>query len=347
MNVVFRADASEALGAGHLARCLVLAGEISKRGGTCQFLIRNRNAVACRVLENCLHETTSLDLPDTCDPIEDARRCAHYVQGVSTAVDWLIVDHYGLDARWEDVFRSMRPSVLVIDDLANRSHQCDVLVDPGMGREAADYAGWIPAQADTLIGSRYAILNPSFALHHAGSPLWPMVRRAHVFFGGGASARWLPACVEMLMKADATMEIFALGFCDEQAMTRLHETHGPRLSWSRYEADMIQHYERCSVAFGSPGAATWERACMGLPSAVMATAENQIPILMQLDQLGLCRYMGPVWEWDEFQLIEWVRSFLQDDTSRASMRATGLTSIDGLGAERIVLRLIAKGQGNA
>lgn len=344
MHVVFRTDASESLGSGHLTRCLLLAEAILQSGGSCSFILRNRNIVSGRLLKNCSHDVFFLDLPDMADQVEDAHQCIQYMQNMLQEVDWLIVDHYGIDAQWEAAARTMSKFLLVIDDLANRSHDCDVLVDPGFGRQEADYDRWLSPQAKKLLGSRYAILHPSFALSHASAPVWPEVRRVHVFFGGGASVKWLTSCVELIMEVERDIEVFALGFCDEQVIARLQGRYGVRLEWSRYETDMVQHYARCSLAIGSPGTATWERACMGIPSAVVATAENQIPILIQLDQLGLCRYLGPAWQWNVPELTGRIRTFFQDDISRSYMRTTGLSAVDGKGAERIVLNLFEKSQ---
>lgn len=343
MNVFFRADASESIGTGHLMRCLVLADAVASQGGHGHFIVRNWNTVSRRILDNTPHGVSSLDLPDTCDALEDARRCLEVLQAQPGAIDWLVVDHYGLDARWETLVGSAAASLLVIDDLADRPHDCDVLVDPGLGRQVSAYAAWLPARAQTLLGSPYAILKPAYAQHHGSAPRWPQTRRAHVFFGGGSSAAWLPACVEALMDVEPALEVFAVGICDEAAMQGLEARHGSRLTWSRHEADMAPHYARCSVAVGSPGTATWERACIGLPSALMATASNQVPILEQLDRQGLCRYLGPAWEWHTPTLTDRLRAFLQDSASLAAMRALGTASIDGRGAERIVKRLRGPG----
>lgn len=342
MIIVFRADASGSMGAGHLTRCLVLADVIAQYGGICHFIIRNHNEVSNRVLKNSQHHVFSIELPDTCDFDQDAARSRRYIHSLNAKVDWLIVDHYGLDARWEVATRTHNTPILIIDDLANRRHVCNVLVDPGMGRVEADYVHLLTESAHTLLGPEYAILKPAFALHHASAPVWPDVRRAHVFFGSGTAAEWLPKCVDALMHADSTIDIFALGLCNEHTMAQLAEEHGNRLKWSPYKEDMIRHYAYCSVAIGSPGAATWERACIGLPSAVFATAENQIPILEKLNRLGLCRYLGPAWQWSKPQLIEELNAFLDENDLLASMRATGIAAVDGKGAERIVARLLAK-----
>lgn len=347
MNVFFRADASESIGTGHLMRCLVLADAVASQGGHSHVIVRNWNTVSRRILDNTPHGVSSLDLPDNCDALEDARRCLQVLQARNGTIDWLVVDHYGLDARWERLAGSTATALLVIDDLADRPHDCDALVDPGLGRQASAYAAWLPAHAQTLLGSSYAILKPAYARHHDSAPRWPQTRRAHVFFGGGSSSAWLPACVEALMDAEPALEVFAVGICNDAAMQRLEARHGRRLTWSRHETDMAVHYARCSVAVGSPGTATWERACIGLPSALMATASNQVPILEQLDRQGLCRYLGPAWEWHTPRLTNQLRAFLKDSASLATMRALGTASVDGRGAERIVQRLRDPGELNA
>lgn len=342
MHVVFRTDASEAIGSGHLMRCLLLAQAIVRSGGMCSFIIRNRNIVAGRLLENCPHEIFSLDLPETAQQTEDAHQSIQCMKNLLPEIDWLVVDHYGIDSKWESLIRVMTRNILVIDDLANRVHECDVLVDPGYGRQPLDYDFLLPPQTKRLLGSKYAILHPSFADAHASAPLWPDVRRVHVFLGGGASAKWLAPCIELIMEVAHDTEIFALGFCDELIIENLHKKIGAKLEWRRYETEMVKHYARCSIAVGSPGTATWERACMGIPSAIIATAENQIPILKKLDQLGLCRYLGPVSELESTEVRESIRAFFQDDISRSDMRASGLAAVDGKGIDRIINNLLEK-----
>lgn len=342
MNVVFRADASAELGSGHLARCLTLADELARHGCTCHFLIRQHNDVTNRLLADCSHAVWSLGLDSHETADVDAQQSIRRMQTLKAGVAWLIVDHYCLDAGWESAIRPYCASLLVIDDLANRPHGCDVLVDPGMGRDAVDYGPWLGVGSELLLGSKYAILRPKFARHHGQAPLWPEVKRVHVFFGGGAAANYLPTCIDVILGLDPTLQVSALGYCNQQSIYRLQQIHGDRLSWSRFESDVVTHYRHCSVAVGSPGAATWERACLGLPSAILATADNQIPILEKLDRLGLCRYLGPARECGSLHTVSALKAFFADDSLRAALRATGLSAVDGQGTERIVARMLAQ-----
>lgn len=343
MKVSFRVDASEALGAGHLVRCLVLADAIAARGGRCTFFLRQVNKYVERLLKNNTHEVCSLDIAEASTPEEDAEAV---VQKMPQIADWLVSDHYGLDARWERIVRVKAKRILVIDDLADRPHDCDLLVDPGLGRLISDYAGLMDRQADMLLGTRYAILRPAFADYHNTAPMWPTVCRAHVFFGGGSPATWLPAYVNAMLKAVPALNVSAVGFADEGAMAQQIAIYGSRLKWSRYVDEMAPEYSQCDIAIGSPGTATWERACVGLPSSLIATANNQIPILHDLERQGFCRYLGAAWEFDEPKFAELLKDFLQDRASLEAMRLLGVSSVDGNGAQRIVKKLFSEGVGD-
>lgn len=343
MRIHFRVDASEALGAGHLVRCLVLADAMAARGGRCRFFLRDINPYVERILNNTAHEVCALEIDEAGGAPADAEALGRKVEAVA---DLLVVDHYGLDAGWERIARAGARRILVIDDLADRPHDCDLLVDPGLGRRAEDYAPLMGRRTEMLMGTRYAILKPTYAGFHGAAPVWPAARRAHVFFGGGSPATWLPAYVGAMLEAVPALSVSAVGLGDEDAMRRLAEVHGARLQWRRHVDDMAGEYARCDVAIGSPGTATWERACIGLPSGLVATARNQVPILRGLERQGFCRYLGAAWEFDAPEFVQLVQAWIQDQAALAATRALGVASVDGLGAQRIVQKLFAEGGGD-
>lgn len=336
MNVVFRVDASATIGSGHLVRCLVLANLIASSGGVSYFLIGSKNVVTEQLLHNSMHNVCYLHLSAVHSIWDDLN--ISVLSMPKQPIDWLIVDQYNLDARWELGSRAYTKALMVIDDLANRPHSCDLLVDPGLGRKPNHYIKLLSETTQTMLGVNYAILKPEFLIHHGVAPLWPTIRRAHVFFGGG-SATWLPAHVEAILNSAPTLNVRAVGFANNEAMTRLIEIYGVRLQWNPYIKEMAQEYALCDIAIGSPGTATWERACVGLPSALIATAANQIPILKELDQQAFCRYLGAAWEFNRIEFSNLLKSFLSDQASLIKMRNLGLASVDGKGADRIVKKL--------
>lgn len=81
--------------------------------------------------------------------------------------DWLVVDHYGLDARWERAAIPDSTRCLVIDDLADRPHIASQLVDSSLGRQPEAYAEHVPVECELLLGPQYALLRPEFAASRA------------------------------------------------------------------------------------------------------------------------------------------------------------------------------------
>ena len=341
MRLMIRTDVSDSIGAGHFMRCLALADRAAALGGRTTFLAHQAHPVIAQALTGCAHALVVMNVPEGASPEEDAQASA---RALGTQCDWLVVDHYGLDNRWESSLRGHVPRVMVIDDLADRRHDCDILVDPGYGRELADYADLVPPTADLLLGTRFALLKSTFAERHDAAPLYVEHPRVHVFFGSGAAAeRWLAQYCEWLLAAFPGMCLCAVGRGNPQAMHALRQRYGQRLDWRAQVDDMAAHMADCDVAIGGPGSATWERACVGLPLALVATAENQVPVLRSLDSARFCRFLGSAWDLDAQRFATGVADFLADKSALSDMRARGVAAVDGRGADRVLRHLADRG----
>ena len=102
---------------------------------------------------------------------DDAEATRRVVAGVET--DWLITDHYAIDFRWHAKLRGAVRRIMAIDDLADRAHDADLLLDQSDPTEtAARYRDLVPRSCVLLLGPRYALLRSEFAK-----------------LGGGAEAR--------------------------------------------------------------------------------------------------------------------------------------------------------------
>ena len=341
MRLTIRTDVSDSIGAGHFVRCLALADRAAAQGGRATFLAHQAHPVIAQALAGRVHDLVVLNVPEGASLEHDARASA---SALDAECDWLVVDHYGLDVRWESSIRRQALNVLVIDDLADRRHDCDLLVDPGYGRIVADYAGLVPPTAQLLLGTHFALLKNMFAERHNAAPLPSDDRRIHVFFGSGASAaRWLAQYCEWLLDAFAGIQVCAVGCGEPKAMLALQQRYGERLEWQAQVDDMAAHMAACDVAIGGPGSATWERACVGLPMALVATAENQVPVLRSLDSARFCRYLGSAWGLDARRFATGVADFLADNNARSDMRARGVAAVDGRGADRVLRHLAGHG----
>ena len=300
-------------------RCRTLARELQRRGAAITFLCRRQSGDLISLLEQ---EFTVLTLPEQplapCDGLEgrdlyaawlgcseqqDAADChAALKPADSSSTQWLVVDHYGLDASWEGAMREglgsePPPQLLVIDDLADRSHSCDLLLDQNFFGEATErrYQGLVPPQCRQLLGPHYALLGPEYAVLHPLVPPRTELRRVLVFFGGVDLANLTGRAIKALMAPElahlAVDVVLGLQCPHREAVETLvakrpHTTlHGPQPSLAGLIA-------RADLAIGAGGATTWERACLGLPSLMVSTASNQEPVAYELNKYEYIQYLG-------------------------------------------------------
>ena len=187
MNVVVRADASLSLGSGHVMRCLTLATALRERGAAIWFICSERAGDLCNLIEECgftvgrmgtcgseqhAHSNAASSgvaaarAPFGGDWEIDANQTRAVIENWGTKFDCLIVDHYALDERWEQGLRGCAAHIVVIDDLADRAHDCDLLLDQNFDNPRHErYRQLVPARAQLLLGSRYALVRAEFLRH--------------------------------------------------------------------------------------------------------------------------------------------------------------------------------------
>lgn len=202
MKIAFRADASLQIGSGHVMRCLTLADALRKQGAQCHFICRAHLGNMIDVIRQRGYRVTSLSAYNDRDQYvadADADAGERFIQDVqesnpkqvahsawlgctweadaketalvigSLKLDWLVVDHYAIDQRWERMLYTHCGQLMVIDDLADRPHHCDMLLDQNLGRLVQDYSGLVPAFCEILTGPKFALLRPEFAALRAFS----------------------------------------------------------------------------------------------------------------------------------------------------------------------------------
>ena len=176
MKVAFRVDASLTIGTGHVMRCLTLADALRVSGAQSVFLCRDHVGHLHQVIQNRGYPLLSLGEVSKPLAMSTDTPYAHWlgvdlqrdaddtrIQLASLSVDWLIVDHYSLDKSWEQSLQSTCKKIMAVDDLANRDHVVDVLVDQNLGKTADDYKYRVSSLCELLLGPHYALVRPGFA----------------------------------------------------------------------------------------------------------------------------------------------------------------------------------------
>lgn len=307
MHFAFRTDASLHIGTGHVMRCLTLADALHGRGAKSTFICRPHAGHLLDLIQQRGHTAQALAPADDAytapaDPCHAqwlgtdwASDAEQTKQALGDQVlDWLVVDHYALDRRWEQAMRQHTRRIMVIDDLVDRPHACDLLLDQTFGRRATDYLPLVPDGCDLLCGAHYALLRSEFAAIREYS----LKRRAQ------------PVLKELLInmggvdKDNATGDVLrALQRCALPEDCRLTVVMGQTAPWLKNVQDlacsmqwptrvlvgvdnMAQLMADSDLAIGAAGATSWERCCLGLPSILLVVAENQLEVAKGLEQVG-------------------------------------------------------------
>lgn len=349
-RVAIRVDASAQIGTGHFIRCLTLAEDLSRRGATVHFFSRHLPEYLRTMLTDRKLEFTQIG--STSDPIVfsdlahanwlgttqqlDATQTREALFGESW--DWLIVDHYALDIIWEKLLRTSVKKIAVIDDIANRVHDCDVLIDQNLHDGSSDrYKGLVPEQCVLLVGPSYALLRDEFRILRKKSRLRSgHVRRLLVFFGGmdesNLTTRVLNALSILELTGVAVDVVIGAQHSHFEEIGRICSSHGyncyiqtNRMAQLMYEADL---------AIGAGGVAVWERCCLGLPSFVIQTAKNQEEQITTAASKGLI-YAPQVSDMSEAQISRHLLALLDNPGLLQALSLGSSIVVDGCGLWRV------------
>lgn len=330
---IFRADAAPAIGGGHVVRCLALADALAARGWRCAFASIPETVATIPALGASGHRMTSLR--DASDPGE---MMDSYPEGC----DLLVVDQYGLDATFEAACRPWAKKILVIDDLADRAHDCDILVDPSAESPPSVSADRVPIDCLVLSGPGYALLRPQFAVarmaaiarRERGGP----VGRVLVGLGSTDPDDMTSVALEGLALAGLDIAVdVVLGSAAPHLENVRRDTDGSRLDVEIHTdvTEMADLLAAADMAIGGAGTSAWERCCLGLPTLLVVLADNQEPVARSLVDRGAARRLGRGRDVTAEGLAAAIRDVASDESGRVKMARAAALLCDGLGAARV------------
>src|SRR6185312_3042269 len=357
MKVVFRTDASLDIGTGHVMRCLALAQALRAEGADCHFICRSLPGNLITRIADFGFSAMALPCDPWLDePAQDASLPAHaawlggdwHADADSTAAilqtlrpDWLVIDHYALDRAWERELRPFCGHLMVIDDLVDRPHDCDLLLDQTLGRLAADYATLVPQGCLLLTGTRYALLRAEFSAlrerslrrRAAGG-----LRKILVSMGGvdqvNATGRVLRALRQCTLPQDCSLTVLMGGQAPWLDEIRSQASTMPWPCELGIDASNVAELlADCDLAIGAAGGSAWERCALGVPSLLVVTARNQQDVARSLEQAGAAKVLGDI---DSISAtLPCVMAGITGDVLSGMSRAAREVC-DGEGAERVV-----------
>ena len=346
MRIAFRADASRVIGSGHVARCRALAAKLRRRAGEVVFVSREDPD---RTVSRLLGDDVPLNLLPHIDRAghdwNEERDAADTIDVLANQkVDWLVMDHYGLSAAWEEKLQPHAARILAIDDFANRKHACDILVDQNFTLAGNDrYAPLIPQECTQLLGPHYALLADAYAAAaqlrqtHAET-----VQRAVVSFGGSDATELAALALQAFMHpslAHIDVDVVTASHAARKTLEDLAHRR-PRTCVHGPQPNLVNLFTAADIAVGAGGTTTWERCCLGLPTIVVVLAENQARGVRDLAAASIVESAGRRDNVDVELLRRTIMNLSADTARRQTMSVQGSLLVDGHGAARVAETMI-------
>lgn len=372
LKVIIRADASLLIGKGHIMRCLTLADKI--KAHQCDAEITFMTTPHFGHLDTLIVEkgynVISLPSPATkleknntsswlgCTQEEDASAC---LSNIKTPYDILIVDHYAIDIVWHKLMRNCCEKIMVIDDLANRHYDCDILLDQTLSRNPIDYKSLTPITCLTITGSKYTLLRPEFATTRSKAKqkrkqLKYLPSNFHVLISLGGfdedniSQMFINALKSLHIEGATFTATLVLSSQSEHLVSIKHAINA--LPWLTLNLDcstMSAQMLKADIAIGASGATAWERCCLGLPTLSIETASNQQLVSASLAQRGAIINIGDSQFITQDKIINALNNLISSDSTEIEnltlyerLVKNSFDCCDGKGTERLYKTIMQK-----
>ena len=350
MKFAFRVDSSYQIGSGHLMRCLTLAKALKdkkiesifisiKNKDDMSFLLKKHNFKILNINNKKIDKKNffswKTDAEDTLKKIKDEK------------ITHLIADHYEIDENWEKYLYKHLKKIIVIDDLANRKHFCDILLDYSL--PVKDYSKLVPLRTEILSGPKFALLDKSFLKERKKTKQEKKISKNknltfYVSFGASDFTQETKKTLIALKK-------FGNNLCFK-ANIIVGKNNKQKKDIKKFcsKEDNFYYYEqpekvapimsKSNFGIGSPGTTTWERSCMGLPSILISVADNQIEIGKACNKLKIANYIGDSKNISSDDLKDLISKMSKNPKKMFEYKEAGLKLVDGLGASRVLRKII-------
>jgi UDP-2,4-diacetamido-2,4,6-trideoxy-beta-L-altropyranose hydrolase len=361
MNVVFRVDSSMQLGTGHVMRCLALANKIKQEGGTATFICRNHDGHICSTIKEQGHSVIIFPLARL--DIELLTTNSSYIETLGSSIeddavetidaingnqpDWLIVDHYDIDSIWHIKLRSCVNNIFVIDDIAGKKIDCDLLLNQNLGCQENIYDGIMSDGYEFLLGTKYTLLRPEFNKLRNDAFVkrekLTDVKNILITFGGLDVENYSGVIVDELNEIEFGIPIevnVVLGKHAPHYQSLLSKASSYKNTVNIFSnvTNMAELMLNADVSFGAAGSTSWERCCLGLPAILVVLAENQFEAASQLEDSGGIINLGYIHDVDI--LKTWMRNNLPLTSEKLEeMSLKAFDVVDGKGVERVYSKM--------
>ena len=354
MKICFRTDASVQIGTGHVMRCLTLAKTLQERRAKVWFISRELKGNLLHIIQEAGIDLVRLPPASEINGGPAGTGHAHWLEVPSEldsdetlraidrigGVNWLVVDHYGLDIRWESKLRPHAEKLFVIDDLADRPHDCDLLLDQNVHeRMEGRYSALLPEKCRQLLGPNFALLRPEFLeTRNSLRKRDGSIRRILIFYGAFDSTNETAKALEALKRLNvpgiAADVVVGQANPYQENIKATCQTI-PNVSFHCQVTNMGHLMARADLALGAGGTVTWERCCLGLPALVTTVASNQEELALSCAKMAVLFLLGKSSDVSAFDIEIALRTFLRSPEALVAFSQKGMDLVDGRGSSRV------------
>ena len=360
-TAIFRVDSSYKIGTGHVMRCLNLARVFINYGIKVIFICRNlkgnlinliKKEFQVLILEDCQKETTRNNDKKFINDIStnqvlDALNTISLIESLNIQnFCYLIIDHYFLDKKWEEVVQNKYKKdenklfkILVIDDLFNREHSCDFILDQNIISQKNPYLNLSNQNTNCLLGPYFALLSSDYSLKKKSIVKRNLIKTILVFFGGVDKNNLTTKVINILSNEKFKDNIVNIVVGkNNKELKNIKKITNSRKNFNLFvQIDSLANLlSKSDLVIGGGGVNSWERECMEVPTILISLSENQVKLAKSITELGKVKYLG---HFDQLQ-DEVISQSIAKEIDHQSLRNKKGYFIDGFGANRVALLLV-------
>lgn len=332
--LLIRADASSAIGTGHVMRCLALAKAWQKTGGKVLCLMAESiAAVEERLVREEVVVRKISAVPGSRTDAEQTVAEAHLESPA-----WLVVDGYRFQPAYIRSLNAAGLRTLFLDDDGRFDfYLADVVLNQNASARCVMYE---KRQASTclLLGSEYVLLRPEFLAEPKAREHPAIAQKVLVTMGGSdpenVTRKVLLALLQMEADLEARIVVGGGNPRQDELQVLAAQRVGFKLESSPANMAPLLHW--ADIAISGAGGTVWELAYLGLPAIVVALSRDQREIARVLAEADVTVSLGWHANLSEERIASALKSLLGDRERRRAMSGDGRKLVDGRGAERVV-----------
>jgi UDP-2,4-diacetamido-2,4,6-trideoxy-beta-L-altropyranose hydrolase len=340
--LLIRADASVAIGTGHVMRCLALAQAWQDAGGRVTFVMAESTPA---IEERLRNEGVGLV---RIDGVVGSDFDSEQLVALARTHDpsWVIVDGYEFGSGYQRALKNERLNVVLIDDNGRAgTYAADVVLNDNLHAQECLYQNR-EEHTRLLLGTRYALLRREFVSAAAPRKISPIGRKLLVTMGGSDPDNVTCRAMEAIEQvAIENLDVTVVAGGSNPHLASIARSVAESRHRCRILSNVTNIQELISwadLAISAAGTACWEYCALGLPAVLVAVAENQIGNANALHVAGAAKLASGGSRFVVGEIAQLITRLANSASERQSLSRTARTLVDGGGAARVLSVLLGE-----